>query len=304
MRSPHLPLPGNLITPLEPGGPRFARTGASACAAAQQSVHSNAFRRIEAAVASSCGSQHEINEDAHSALDHPGQLFVVADGVGGGAMAQLASSQLVSHLHAAFEAAPPDADRVRRAMLDADRAIAQRIAQVTDSPGAATVALCAPANLLASKWLVAWVGDCRVYRFALRGQRAIEMLTRDDTFRHLGELPPAGGSLDDPARMVGNGATAGANVALHELACGDLLVLCSDGVHKHLDSDAWRRVLTQPDALAQRCEDLIALARAHGSADDATVLLLQRTGFTLPRPRWITRLAGSGGSADTPRNCR
>ena len=53
---------------------------------------------------------------------------------------------------------------VCQAMLDADRAIAQSIAQITDKPGAATVALCAPVNLLASKWLIAWVGDCRVYR--------------------------------------------------------------------------------------------------------------------------------------------
>jgi protein phosphatase len=159
-------------------------------------------------------------------------------------------------------------------------------------------------NLLASKWLVAWVGDCRVYRFAMGGQRAVELLTRDDTFRHLGELPAAGGSLDDPARMVGNGATAGANVALHELASGELLVLCSDGVHKHLDDDAWRLVLTQQVSLVQRCEDVIAMARANGSSDDATVLLVQRIAFKLPRPRWITRWAGSAEAADTPRNAR
>lgn len=303
----HLPpavMPHNLITPLEPGVPHLPRDAVPAANAAQQSIHSTAFRRIEAAVASSCGSQHVNNEDAYSALDPASALFVVADGVGGGAMAQVASRQLVAHLRMALGATPLEGERVRRAMLDADRAIAQRIAKVTDSPGAATVALCAPVNLLASKWLIAWVGDCRVYRFAMRGQRGIELLTSDDTFRHLGEQPPAGGALDDPARMVGNGATAGANVALHDVACGDTLVLCSDGVHKFLDSDAWFQVLTQRTSLAQRCEDLIARARAHGSVDDATVLVVQRTAISLPRPRWITRWAGSGGSADTPRNAR
>ena len=293
---------GNLITPLEPGIlSRLQRAAAQATVVARQSVHRNAFRRLDAAVASSCGSQHESNEDAHSALDCAGQLFVVADGVGGGAMAQLASGELVAHLHAAFEAATPDAERVSRAMLDADRAIARRIAQVTAAPGAATVALCAPVNRMASQWLVAWVGDCRVYRLALRGVQAIELLSRDDTFRHLGEQPPAGGSLDDPARMVGNGATLGANVALHDLASGDLLVLCSDGVHKHLDGPAWRRVLTQPASLVQRCQDLIGVARANGSADDATVLLLQRSAFSLPRPHWMQR---GSSPADTSRNLR
>ena len=293
---------GNLITPLEPGLPaRLLHGVAQPGLAARQSVHSNAFRRIDVAVASSCGSQHESNEDAHSALDPPGQLFVVADGVGGGAMAQLASAELVAHLHAALGATPPDAERVRRAMLDADRAIARRIAQVTAAPGAATVALCAPVNRMASKWLIAWVGDCRVYRLTLRGAREIELLSCDDTFRHLGEQPPAGGSLDDPARMVGNGATVGANVALHELAGGDMLVLCSDGVHKHLDGPAWRRVLTCPASLVQRCQELIGVARANGSADDATVLLLQRSAFSLPRPRWMQR---GSSPADISRSLR
>lgn len=305
MQLPDPPVPaGPLITPLEPGAARFTRVDAPASAAAQQASHSNPFRRLEAAVASSCGSQHERNEDAHSALDSPGQLFVVADGVGGGAMAQMASRQLVSHLHTALEAAPRDAERVQRTMLDADRAIAERIAQVTDSPGAATVALCMPVNLLASKWLIAWVGDVRVYRFAPRGSRAIELLTRDDTFRHLGEQPAAGGSLDDPARMVGNGATTGANVAQHELGSDELLVLCSDGVHKSLDDPAWLRVLTQPVSLARQCEELIALARANGSSDDATVLLVQRTAFNLPRPRWIARWSGSAEGTDDPRSIR
>ena len=303
-------MPQNLSTPLEPGAARWPGDAARTANPAQQSVHSTALRRIEAAVASSCGSQHDDNEDAHSTLDPAQTLYVVADGVGGGAMAQMASRQLVTHLRAALIAAPLNAERVRRAMLDADRAIAQRIAEVTDAPGAATVALCAPVNLMASRWLIAWVGDCRVYRFTMNGRPGIEMLTRDDTFRHLGEQPPAGGALDDPARMVGNGATAGANVALHDLACGDMLVLCSDGVHKALDEAAWSQMLMKRTSLARRCEDLIAQARAHGSVDDATVLVVQRTALSLPRPRWIERWAGSGsgagagGRADTPGSAR
>ena len=155
MATPTHAATGSPITPLEPGsphGPRGAVVGSSATG--QQSVCATAFGRIEAAVASSCGSQHDTNEDAHSALCGWTRMFVVADGVGGGAMAQMASQQLVSHLHEALDGPGLDAERVRAAMLDADRAIAQRIAQVTDSPGAATVALCAPVNVFASKWLV------------------------------------------------------------------------------------------------------------------------------------------------------
>ena len=290
MATPTHAATGSPITPLEPGSPRGPGAVAVVPSARQQSVYATAFGRIEAAVASSCGRQHDTNEDAHSPLRGPMRLFIVADGVGGGAMAQVASQQLVSHLHEVLDAPPLNAERVRAAMLDADRAIARRIGQVTDSPGAATVALCAPVNVFASKWLVAWVGDCRVLRLAMRGEPSIELLTRDDTFRHLNETPPAGSSLDDPARMVGNGATSGANVALHDLACGDMLMLCSDGMHKRVQDSDWCRVLKQRVPLAQRCEELIELARINGSTDDATVLLLQRACFGEPHGAWIKRL--------------
>jgi protein phosphatase len=291
-----------LITPLEPGSPRGWRVAARAPAVGHECAHTGAFHRIEVAVASSCGSLHDANEDAYSGPDGPGRLFVVADGVGGGAMARMASRQLVRLLHGALDEHRVDAARIRRAMLEADREIAESIAQVADQPGAATVVLCAPANLLATRWWVGWVGDCRVYRLALgAGAPAFELLTRDDTFRHMNESPPAGSSLDDPARMVGNGATSGASAAVHSLARGDMLVLCSDGVHKYVPSHAWARVLTLPGPLARRCEDLIALARRNGSTDDATVMLLQHGGFAIPRPRWALPSDAAARGSEPPR---
>ena len=293
-------LPGGMATPVEPC-PRVApRVVAAVPAEAQQASHGTPLGRIDVAVASSCGSQHACNEDAHSALSGAGLLFVVADGVGGGAMAQLASRELVAHLHDALDACRPDAALVDRAVLDADRAIARRIAERTERPGAATVVLCAPVNAFASKWLVAWVGDCRAYRLTMAGEPRIEPLTRDDTFRHLHEAPPSGGSPDDPARMVGNGATTGASAAVHDLPTGDLLALCSDGVHKHLGAGDWRRVLMQRVSLVQRCEDLVAVARANGSADDATVLLVQRVGVAIPGAAWARFARPSGGPGSAP----
>jgi serine/threonine protein phosphatase PrpC len=278
-----------LITPLEPRRAPL-RADPSNERGMTHAVYADAYRHLDAAAATSCGSYHGVNEDAHSPLDGSERLFVVADGVGGGAMAQVASQLLVAHLHRAFADRTPDADRVAEAMLAADRVIAEAIARVTDKPGAATVALCAPIERSAAQWLVAWVGDCRVYRWSPRAPATIEALTRDDTFACLGEAAPPGGSADDPARMVGNGATLGANTALHALACGELLAVCSDGVHKHLDDAAWCRVLVQPVALARKSAALVALARSRGSGDDATVLLIERSA---PSRRGRPREAGA-----------
>ena len=297
MRAMEPTMPSSLITPIEPSV--AAQAVREAEGRAHHSFQTTAFSRIEVAVASSRGTQHAENEDAHSDLDASSGLFVVADGVGGGAMAQLASRLLVDSLHGALEGRRIDADAVRAALLDADRTIQRAIARQTDLPGAATVVLCTPVDKLAARWLIGWVGDCRAYRLAAVDGGRVDLLSCDDTFRALGEAAPPGGSLDDPARMVGNGAIAGANVALHELAAGDLLTLCSDGVHKHLAPDDWAGALHVDAPLPERCTQLIAAARAHGSTDDATVLLLRRVGFAMRRPRWIARFGGrdtDGGS--------
>jgi serine/threonine protein phosphatase PrpC len=283
-----------LITPLEPDR-ATRRAAASSAVGILQAVYSNAFRRLEAAVASSCG-RHRVNEDAHSPLEGDGHLFVVADGVGGGAMAQLASRLLVAHLHESLEARPLEADRISDAVLSADRAIASAIARVTDRPGASTVALCAPLDRFAAKWMLAWVGDCRAYRWSPQAQR-LEVLTRDDTFANLGEAPPAGGAADDPARMVGNGATSGANAAVHALACGEMLALCSDGIHKYLKDSDWCGLLDSPLPLARRAEQLVARARANASVDDATLLLIERS-----TPVWPGRSRTTQDRGGSPRS--
>lgn len=271
-------LPTTPTTPLEP-------PPAGDMVPARSAAHHSAWARLEVAVATSCGRGHAQNEDAHSPLSLAGRLFVVADGVGGGAMAHTVSRLLVARLHRLLDDGRLSAERLRAAMQEADRVIARHIASRSDKPGAATVALCARANLRATRWYVAWVGDCRVYRIAAGGAGA-QLLTRDDSFGHLGETPPPGSHLDDPARMVGNGATSGANVALCTLAAGERLALCSDGVHKHVDTEALGRLLGAPGALAARCDAVLALARRHGSTDDATLMLVHHGGFAVPRLRW------------------
>jgi len=234
------------------------------------------WTRLSAAVATSRGGRHAVNEDSHSALEAGSPLFVVADGVGGGARASLASRELVERLHAALDGTRPNTDAVRSALLDADRAIGRSIAAHGSATGAATVALCAALGASLSRWLVAWVGDCRVYRLPRADDAAAQLLTRDDTYRHLREAPPAGGSPDDPARMVGNGAVDAPNVRGVDLFAGEMLVLCSDGVHRHASPEEIARVLREKVPLARRCVRLIELARVHGSRDDATVLVVHR----------------------------
>ena len=260
---------------------RIARSPRRDCASdaafVREAVFTTRGTRLYAAVASSRGRRHPVNEDGHSTLDGAAPLFVVADGVSAGAMASRASSELVSHLHAALGHGRVDADAVKRAVLDADREIACSIAGRTDAPGAATLALCAATDSALSRWLVAWVGDCRVYRVGAADHEPAELLTRDDTYRHLDEASPPGGSPDDPARMIGNGAVDAPNVRHVDLGGDEMLVLCSDGVHRHAEPSDIGRLLRGATPLARRCVKLIEFVRSHGSHDDATVLAVKRS---------------------------
>ena len=237
-----------------------------------QSEVTNGWSRLGVAAASARGLRHRVNEDSYTTSAGGAPVFVVADGVGGGAMAAWASRKLVAALHHSLGRKRIDAASVRAALLDADRSIAQGIAKHGGGSGAATVAVCAATGLLRATWIVAWVGDCRVYRIG--GSSKPALLTSDDTYRHLNEEPPPGGSRDDPARMIGNGAVSSPNVGRIGLQWDEMLILVSDGVHKHVEPEAIARTLHENAPLARACLRLVELARKNGSEDDATALVV------------------------------
>ena len=262
----------SVVTPREPAARVTAREH---FATSEQALHVGRLSRLLVAAASSAGKRHVVNEDSYSSPASDVPVFVVADGVGGGAMAAWASRHVVTCVQRMLARRRIDADAVRAALFAADGDVARGIARRTTRTGAATVALCAKARGFRSRWLIGWVGDCRIYRVSNAGIPSVDLLTRDDTYRNLGEAPPPGGSPDDPARMVGNGAVDAPNVAQMELRNGESLVLCTDGVYKHVSEREIADALSAETPLAQRCLRLIELARTNGSADDATALVVR-----------------------------
>ena len=126
--------------------------------------------------------------------------------------------------------------RCRDALLDADRDVARAIAKHTAASGAATVALCAGTGHLLSRWLIAWVGDCRVYRVRAGARRAGRAA---DARRHLrpSRRDAAAGRIAGRSRR-GWWATAPSPRPTWRASIsrdGEMLVLCSDGLHKHVE---------------------------------------------------------------------
>jgi protein phosphatase len=253
---------------------------------------------LTAAYASETGSGHARNEDCCSHVpsgDQPG-FCGVADGVGGGAYGEIASSVLLAYCAQASPATYTDPERLLHWLERADRYVSEAIARRSSQSGAAT---------LAAAWFpspgVAYllnVGDCRVYQ--LRPQQrsyAIEQLTVDQTYASLAQQPPPQGRPDDPARMVGTGALGEPPVLRAQIRERELLLLCSDGLHKFLPDEQMAEVVTsglgRGSSLEAICSALVRAAKRNGSHDDASVLLvLRRPWFASMRAlaaRWKRR---------------
>ena len=232
------------------------------------------------------GSRHaSLSEDslAHagrvlpgSAPDGPSALcLAVADGVGGGARGEVASAALAGHCVAVPAELLGHADGISKWMLLAEGQVQLKLREVSYEPGAAT---------LAAAWLlpacgtpasgahghILRVGDARLYRFD--GEQLVP-LTLDQTYASVGEAPPEGATADDPARMVGTGCTGRPEVVPLQLAPGDTLLLCSDGLHRGLTSQDMAELLRQGGDLGACALRMTQAARRSGSEDDITVLL-------------------------------
>jgi serine/threonine protein phosphatase PrpC len=237
---------------------------------------------LEAAFASETGVTHDANEDCciHTPSAEAPVFCAVADGVGGGAHGDVASQALIGHCAAAPRRVYRNPQALVEWLRQGDAVVRTAVARRTDRPGASTLA--AAWFLSAGRAHVVHVGDCRAYRLRPRrgGRYRIEPLTVDQTYGNLGQSPPAGAGPDDPARMVGVGAVGTPPVRRIGLRAGELLLLCSDGVHKFVPDEALAALtgseLRNGADLKQVCGAVLRTAKQNGSHDDVSILLVRR----------------------------
>lgn len=201
-------------------------------------------------------------------------LLAVADGAGGHADGEKASKTALDRLRQAFVQMPQNLaaarDWMRQAIIAADRDVAAL-------GGARTTVVIV--WLGAGKGLVGHVGDSRLYHFR---SGKLGFRTRDHSvvqllldMARLQESEIA----DHPDRSrltkaLGSGDIDAPEMAEFDLAAGDGLVLCSDGVWEPLAADELEIALRAP-ALDREAERLVrqAVQRGGSDADNATIIL-------------------------------
>ncbi len=264
----------------------------------------NAGMDLEFAQLSDAGRVRGHNEDSagHVAPDNPAQarshgwLFTVADGVGGQDHGEVASRLAVETLTTGFRSAvagEPHAALLQRLVQAANLQVYE--AGRAASPGgvamATTVVACA---LRYDRAAIAHVGDSRCY-LVRHGHSSL--LTRDHTVVNdqvrLGILSAKEAATSERrhvlSRSLGTDMFVGVETSDHQVLAGDLLVLCSDGLHGALEADEIGSLVARAADLAGAAQRLVALANERDGSDNISVQLIrirsvERIGMYRGRP--------------------
>jgi len=220
------------------------------------------------------GLQTTLNQDCYACRSP--YFFAVADGVGGGALGEVASAILVRRLG---DLQAPHPDAVAQALKDADQDISQRMEQEGQGPGATVGAAVWLIDAKTSTWLAMTVGDCKVMVAARNGLTwRIRWESPNQSYAHCGLTPPLGVSVDSPANMVGCGMPLPALMQQITLAEGERIILCSDGFYTAFNDAQLQELLNQtPQPLSMSSAQIwCEQAQQLGALDDVTVVLVEQ----------------------------
>ncbi len=223
-----------------------------------------------------------------------GHLFLVADGMGGAAAGELASSMaadlIFGHLSQVWTR---DAERtperftflLKEAVSLANLQINTYAAAHPEYRGMGTTATVA--GVLEGRLYVAQVGDSRAY--LVRQGEAVQ-LTKDQSLTQ--RLVDAGELTEEQAerserrniilQALGPDPHIRVELTWHELLEGDTLVLCSDGLSGLVRREEIAQAVgVETAALDAATEGLIASANERGGPDNITVVLARFEGAAL-----------------------
>jgi PPM family protein phosphatase len=221
-----------------------------------------------------------------------GNLFAVCDGMGGAAAGEVASQMAVDILfekmtEGALEADVSRDDLARKlvhAVENAGHRIFQEAKADRSRRGMGTTVTAAA--MLDDHLFLAQVGDSRGY--VLRDGKLIQV-TRDQSL--VNQLIEAGQLTEEEAetfehnniilQALGTAETVQVDLTFVEVALGDILLLCSDGLSGMMRHDEMREVLASGQDPLEMCKALTDKANQAGGHDNITVIVVRFDGDNL-----------------------
>lgn len=245
---------------------------------------------IQFGQATDFGKVRTNNEDAmgsfipasrHQARTH-GYLFAVADGVGGMDLGEVASATAISVLTELFAKALPGTMLISllpRIIEEANSAVhACRLSpKYRGKNMATTLVACA---LRYDQAIVCHVGDSRCY--LVRNGKA-KQVTEDHTLvnqqRKLGLITATEMAQSDSRhvliRSLGPELFVAPDTTALTLQAGDILVLCSDGLHDEMKEDAIAAIVSQNKSAIEIARELVSRAVEIDGGDNTTAQVIR-----------------------------
>jgi serine/threonine protein phosphatase PrpC len=265
---------------------------------------------LQAAGRTDIGLVRQNNED-NFGYDVRHGIFVVCDGMGGQRAGEVASKIAVDTVldyfrnpptsapiaGSSFEGVSERASNLGTAIQLASQAIHDSAAQDLNSAGMGStiVALAVDGNLFS----IANVGDSRIY--LIRNHDVVQLthdhsLVMEQVRRGLMTLEEAQNSKMQNVivRALGTDDTVEPDLADHEFRSCDVLLLCSDGLSRYVKDRVMAEAANQ-ESLAKACDDLIEAAKAGGSDDNITCLVVRAA-----PPSWKDRIFGRLAAQSSP----
>ena len=232
------------------------------------------------------GGSHKVGER--------GTLFLVADGMGGAAAGELASSMaadlifrhLIEGWSGEADLSPESfAQHLRAAVEHANERIHLYSKEHPDVRGMGTTVTVG--GVLHSSLYLAQVGDSRAY-LVRRG--VATQLTKDQSLMQrlvdAGELTEAEAEQSERRNIIlqalGPDARIRVDLTWQDLLRGDTLVICSDGLSGQVKREEFGQLVQELPDLDALCSRLIALANERGGPDNITVVAVRFEGGGLP----------------------
>jgi PPM family protein phosphatase len=250
------------------------------------------------------GRMRSSNEDSlfADANAHRG-LFIVADGMGGHAAGEVASSMAVDIISTEMPLSRGIEDgNVQEALTEALRhandAIYRRTVEEVEKQGMGTTV--SALFLAGSRYVIGHVGDSRIY---LMRDGDFMQLTKDHSYVQeqvdAGLLTPEQARSHPYSNVITRccGATSDVEPDVQEgdFREGDVFLLASDGLTAMLDDKRIEQILRTPLSPSRVVAKLIAEANARGGVDNITAILVHVTGPSSPAIRTVPGTTGEHG---------
>ena len=219
------------------------------------------------------GRVRAVNEDSFVVDDDSG-LFAVADGMGGHQAGEVASATAIDALRGGLQ----DGRLIDEAIVDANTAVVER---ASGDPALRGMGTTLTAAVLGDDQVlvIGHVGDSRAYllRDGELGQLTVDHSVVAELIA-AGQLTEAEAEIDPRRAMVtralGIDVDVEVDVITVDLALGDRLLFCSDGLTTMLRDDAIADVLRSEADRSRAAQELVEAANEAGGTDNITVLLV------------------------------